>query len=65
MTCIIPGESRQNRFKQKKADEIAEEKKFLVLDLMRYVLRYEHGERPSAENPSKHPILCSVICIRT
>ena len=44
----------ENLFKQHKSNEIAEEEECLVLDLLRYVLRYEPKERPSAEDVLKH-----------
>lgn len=44
----------ENLFKQRKSSEIAEKEECLVLDLLRYVLRYEPKERPSAEDILKH-----------
>ena len=42
-------------FRQNKSDEISEEEEGLVLDLLRYVLRYEPKERPLADDILKHP----------
>ncbi|KAL8903828.1 MAG: hypothetical protein Q9171_007266 [Xanthocarpia ochracea] len=47
-------EPLENLFRQNKSNEIAEEEEGLVLDLLRYVLRYEPKERPSAEDILKH-----------
>ena len=44
----------ENLFRQRKTNEIAEEEERLVLDLLRYVLRYEPEKRPSAEDILKH-----------
>ncbi len=47
-------EPMENLFRKHKSNEIAEEEEGLVLDLLRYVLRYEPKERPSAEDVLKH-----------
>ncbi|KAL8912724.1 MAG: hypothetical protein Q9172_007454 [Xanthocarpia lactea] len=44
----------EDQFRKHKSNEIAEEEEGLVLDLLRYVLRYEPKERPSAEDVLKH-----------
>lgn len=51
---INPSETMESSFKKHKPNEITEEEERLVLDLLRYVLRYEPKERPSAEDILKH-----------
>ena len=41
-------------FRKTKSEEIAEEEERVVLELLRYVLRYGPKERPSVEEVLKH-----------
>lgn len=46
--------SLETRFGEQKSDEMADDEARLVMDLLRSVLRYEPGERPSAEQVLRH-----------